>query len=209
MRALAIPVLCGFAVGLFLGCDKGDKKSVEERLCQQLQTCNDLEGLTVQDCADYTVQCTEDFTTAQKADWDRLANECLDFADCGNFGDCWSQKITECLCDTVDCGSGSGSSSGGSSASSGAEGPACVADGEVCTQNGDCCGFAGGTSQCVNFAGDFGIRCTAVCTMSTECAEDCCAPTEDSGSVCAPPVFCGAQSSTTEDPSSALRSASP
>lgn len=86
--ALAL-ACCGLTVG---GC-----ASVEQRFCERADDCNYLEGgLSADECTDRYIRCTEDLTDPERADWDKVMNECLEFRACDNFARCVNGTVFAC-----------------------------------------------------------------------------------------------------------------
>lgn len=86
--ALAL-ACCGLAIG---GC-----ASVEQRFCERADECNYLAaGLSVDGCTDQYMSCTDDLTNPERADWDKLMGECLEFQSCDIFARCVEGSIFAC-----------------------------------------------------------------------------------------------------------------
>jgi hypothetical protein len=79
---------CGLAVG---GC-----ASVESRVCERADECNALPtGTSEAECAERTTQCTDDLTSADRADWEKVTSDCLELQSCSNFVSCYL-KVPNC-----------------------------------------------------------------------------------------------------------------
>jgi hypothetical protein len=86
--ALAL-ACCGLTVA---GC-----VTEEQRFCARADECNLLvEGLSEDECTDQFMSCTEDLTDPERADWDKLMGECLEFQACDNFRSCVEGTIFAC-----------------------------------------------------------------------------------------------------------------
>jgi len=81
--ALAL-ACCGLVVG---GC----AGSVESQLCERADECNALEaGVSVDECTDRTLRCTDDLTSSERADWENATEDCLKLQACTNFVNCYN-----------------------------------------------------------------------------------------------------------------------
>lgn len=70
----------------------GGQNSPEASLCERSDECNVLmPGISVQDCTDLEVMCTDDLITSAKQDWTAEVEECLELANCQNFLGCVSE----------------------------------------------------------------------------------------------------------------------
>jgi hypothetical protein len=59
-------------------------------LCNKMNTCNDLAGMSVAECKDALNQTLKSLTSSQKADAEKMINQCVGLADCTNFSACIS-----------------------------------------------------------------------------------------------------------------------
>ncbi|HZH18333.1 MAG TPA: hypothetical protein VE057_28535 [Archangium sp.] len=79
---MAVALAC---CGLVVGCS-----STEQRFCDRADECNILPaGMSADECADRTTQCTEDLTSSDRADWYNVMGDCLELQSCTNFVNCY------------------------------------------------------------------------------------------------------------------------
>ena len=68
----------------------------ERSLCERSDECNVLEpGISVQDCTDLMLMCTDGLITSAYTDWTREVDRCLEFANCKNFMAC-AAELSDC-----------------------------------------------------------------------------------------------------------------
>ena len=72
-------------------CGGGDEEPrTTARICERLQSCNLLQGVTASDCAERIDREVEEMTTVEREDFDRNLSECLEQRACANFVACAS-----------------------------------------------------------------------------------------------------------------------
>jgi len=72
-------VTLAFTMAAFIACDEDDDESgggQEGRICSRLDECNYFgAGVSVGDCTDVLVMCTEELVSSAQQDWRREANQ--------------------------------------------------------------------------------------------------------------------------------------
>lgn len=63
--------------------------STSEDTCERLDTCNVLQGMSVSECVETWDQELDKLTSAAREDTVRLTEECLEFASCSGFRNCF------------------------------------------------------------------------------------------------------------------------
>ena len=60
-------------------------------LCERLDECNELEGISTGECVEIMDVCVDEtfLTPSLQEDWAMLIEYCLQFADCYEFYSCW------------------------------------------------------------------------------------------------------------------------
>ena len=92
MRTFRIRMAVALACcGLVVGC-----ASTEQRVCERADECNFLPaGVSVDECTEQSAKCTDDLSSSDRADWEKLTGDCLELQSCTNFGTCYS-KVPNC-----------------------------------------------------------------------------------------------------------------
>ena len=67
------------------GCDGGD--DLATKFCNKAQSCNDLVG-SLQECKETLNKALDSETSAQRADDEKLLNQCIAMQACANFETC-------------------------------------------------------------------------------------------------------------------------
>jgi hypothetical protein len=84
IRAVLAVACCGLGLTGCFG-------SVEGDLCERADECNALAaGVSVDECTDRSKKCTDALTSAERADWERATQNCLDMQSCSNFVSCYN-----------------------------------------------------------------------------------------------------------------------
>ena len=61
-----------------------------QETCHRAQDCNDLNaGISESDCVDYFHRCTDNLTSSQRRDWERMMGSCLENESCVLFKSCY------------------------------------------------------------------------------------------------------------------------
>ena len=59
-------------------------------LCERLNECNQLEGISASECTEFIQECVDDeFNQSQAADWALDIDACLELSSCSFFIDCY------------------------------------------------------------------------------------------------------------------------
>jgi hypothetical protein len=87
LKTLGTMVAVGLiAIGVS-GCGSGSGDDIAARYCNKLQSCNYLSG-SVQECQDNSNKYLESLTSAERADYENEANQCLAKQACADFAAC-------------------------------------------------------------------------------------------------------------------------
>lgn len=83
----AIPACGGGGSGGGSGTGMGG--NYEARLCARADECNFLQGMSASECTSDVKSCTAELSGAEMQDWSREIEECLQYATCSGFDDCY------------------------------------------------------------------------------------------------------------------------
>ncbi|MCE9579273.1 MAG: hypothetical protein K8W52_39480 [Deltaproteobacteria bacterium] len=83
--------LCRAAVALGLALSACATPDTIESLCDRADECNALpDGVSHQDCVDLIGRCAGDLTSSQRADWERMIDDCVSDNSCQLFTNCYA-----------------------------------------------------------------------------------------------------------------------
>lgn len=68
----------------------GCSGSIEHQVCERADECNALTaGTSVEECTEARMKCTDSLTSTERADWEKVTEDCLELQSCSNFVGCY------------------------------------------------------------------------------------------------------------------------
>jgi hypothetical protein len=89
---ITIVVFCSCFI---FGCGGGDG-SVSEKVCDRLDECNLLIGMSTSECIENGNKALDDLTSTDRADCERNMTDCLKNESCSNYSACFVKYYIQC-----------------------------------------------------------------------------------------------------------------